>query len=277
MSDFILIDGSYYVFFRFYACVSWWKLAHGSDSMGILHENVEFVNKFRQMFISKLEEMPKKLKQPNAKIIAFKDCPREHIWRFQNFQDYKANRCISYSDDEESTIIDPGPFFKLVYKEQLFKEANIDLIKSDSLEADDCIAITTKYLSLLNKNNNITIISSDHDYIQLLKPNVKLYNLKYKQIGSDVTDSKLELFVKCISGDKSDNIPAVFPRCGRKKAITMYHDNSLFEKMCKKYANARENYISNKRLIDFNNIPPDLIVNFYKTILRPYIVEHKFY
>ena len=55
MTNFILIDGSYFVFFRFYACVSWWKLAHGTETMGVLHNNEEFVEKFRQLFVSKLQ------------------------------------------------------------------------------------------------------------------------------------------------------------------------------------------------------------------------------
>lgn len=274
MVNFILIDGSYYVFFRFYACVSWWKLAYGVETMGVLHDNEEFVEKFKQLFVSKLKEIPKKLKQKDAKVIAFKDCPRNQIWRYQNFDEYKANRCIEsnlVSDDDEQIVIDPGPFFKLVYREKLFEQAGIDLIKGANLEADDCVAITTKYLTMLNKNNNITIISSDNDYVQLLESNVKLFNLKYKQIGVDVKDPKLELFVKCISGDKSDNIPSVFPRCGRKKAITMYYDSSLFDKMCEKHENSKENFLKNKRLIDFNKIPKKLIVNFFKDTLKPYI------
>lgn len=280
MTNFILIDGSYFVFFRFYACVSWWKLAHGSETMGVLHKNEEFIEKFRQLFVSKLQEIPKKLKQHDAKVIAFKDCPRQYIWRYQNFIEYKANRYVECSEGEdecEEAAIDPGPFFKLVYKEKLFEQAGIDFIKGSNLEADDCIAITTKYLSLLSKNNNITIISSDHDYIQLLEPNVKLYNLKYKQIGADVKDPKLELFIKCVSGDKSDNIPPVFPRCGRKKAIIMYHNRNVFNEMCEKNINSRENYISNKRLIDFNKIPKQLIIDFYKDVLRPYIVKNSFH
>lgn len=276
MTNFILIDGSYFVFFRFYACVSWWKLTHGAETMGVLHNNQEFIEKFRQLFVAKLQEIPKKLKQHDAKVIAFKDCPRQSIWRYQTFIEYKANRYVEYSDEEEIAI-DPGAFFKLVYKEKLFEQAGIDFIKASNLEADDCIAITTKHLSLLNKNNNITIISSDHDYIQLLEPNVRLYNLKYKQIGADIKDPKLELFIKCISGDKSDNIPPVFPRCGRKKAITMYYDCNIFNEMCEKNINSRENYISNRRLIDFNKIPKQLIIDFYKHVLRPYNVKNSFH
>jgi 5'-3' exonuclease len=266
---FILLDGSYYVFFRFFATLRWWKLAKGEDSLGVPHENAEFVDKFKKMFVSKLEELPKKLKQRDAKIIAYKDCPRQYIWRYMNFLPYKANRCVEQSD-EDIAVIDPGPFFKLVYREQLFNLAGVDLLSGENLEADDCIALTTKYLHILNPNTEICIVSSDHDFLQLLVPNVKLYNLNYKQIGNLVIDPKLELFVKCICGDKSDNIPQVFSRCGRKKATQMYYDKELFKKMCEKEIGAYDKYCFNKKLIDFNCIPKELITSFYYMTLSTY-------
>lgn len=273
MDNIILLDGSYYVFYRFFATLRWWTLANGQDTLGVPYENEVFVEKFKSMFVTKLQEIPKKIKKPNSKIIAFKDCPRHLIWRQKYFDQYKANRCVdqvAVSDseyDSDEVIIDPGPFFKIVYKEKLFNRANVDLISACNLEADDCIAITTKYIKMTNPEKNIIIISSDNDFLQLLNENVFLYNLKYKQIGQAVTDPKLELFVKCVCGDKSDNIKSVFARCGRKKAIQMYYNPDLQHKMFTNNQGSYEKYIANKNLIDFNKIPKNLIVAFYKQFL----------
>ena len=77
----------------------------------------------------------------------------------EKFDTYKENRD---TDDFEG-----GPFFKMAYDE-LFKQCGIDTILSyDKLEADDCIAITTKKF-LKNINAEIYIITSDMDYLQLM-------------------------------------------------------------------------------------------------------------
>ena len=47
------------------------------------------------------------------------------------------------------------------------------------LEADDCLALTAKHLYKQNEENVITIITSDHDYIQLSNERINLINLKY--------------------------------------------------------------------------------------------------
>ena len=46
----------------------------------------------------------------------------------------------------------------------------------DELEADDCLAILTKNILQKYPLANITIITSDIDYLQLAKPNVNLYD-----------------------------------------------------------------------------------------------------
>ena len=40
----ILIDISYYIFYRFYALHSWWKLAKPDENLTVPYENEEFVN-----------------------------------------------------------------------------------------------------------------------------------------------------------------------------------------------------------------------------------------
>ena len=51
--NFIIIDGSYFVFFRYYALLNWFKLAKKDEEMEDPFKNETFVEKFRSTFISK--------------------------------------------------------------------------------------------------------------------------------------------------------------------------------------------------------------------------------
>ena len=122
-------------------------------------------------------------------------------------------------------------FFELTYNTDLLKNSGINnVISYDTLEADDCIAITAKKL-LNNPENIIYIITSDMDYLQLAHERIHIYNLKYKKL----TDSKKwsgnpeqDLFCKIVMGDKSDNIPSVFKKCGLKTALKYWNNQELF-------------------------------------------------
>ena len=60
--DFILVDGSYYTFYRYFAMMSWWGLAKPDEELGIPIENKDFVEKFNSTFISKFKEIEKNSK-----------------------------------------------------------------------------------------------------------------------------------------------------------------------------------------------------------------------
>ena len=42
MPNFVLIDGSYYIFYRFFALLNWWKLAKKDDPLDNPSESEEF-------------------------------------------------------------------------------------------------------------------------------------------------------------------------------------------------------------------------------------------
>lgn len=258
MTTYILIDGSYYVFYRLFALINWWKLSHKDEPCENLHENEEFVERFKVVFETKLREIPKKLNIPkttNVKFIVGQDCRRHNIWRNNLYPQYKGTRG-DYSDAKNP----PGPFFKLVYQEDLFhKIQDIDLITlyNENLEADDCLAICSKYLLKQNEDNKVYIITSDTDYMQLLRPNLYLYNLKFKPVNTEknsLGNPQKDLLYKIIIGDKSDNIPSVFPKCGPKKTLAYINNIDKFEEDLIKL-NGHEQYKLNRRLIDFTQIP----------------------
>ena len=206
--NFIFIDGSYFVFYRYYALLNWFKLARKDEKMDKENppiENLEFVDKFKKTFVSKMKEIQKKLKIENPIIIVGRDCPRATIWRMKYLSTYKGNR--EYSD------FLGGPFFKLAYEEDLFIKGGANkVLKYPELEADDCLAILTKKVKKTFPDGKISIITSDMDYLQLSCENVELYDLKFKKLTerkSSYNNAEKDLFVKILTGDKSDNITGI--------------------------------------------------------------------
>ena len=264
----IFIDGSYFCFHRYYSMINWWKSTYPLDEEVLKnpYENEIFRNKFISTFIHSVSEIVNKL-QLNIKdpycIIAGKDCKREDIWRTKLFPEYKSGR------NRDGFM--GKPFFKMVYEDELFQKGGVNLIISfDTLEADDCIAISTKFIQNAYPEKFVFIITSDKDYLQLSCSNVEIYNLNYKKLidlKSCHGDPKLDLFCKIVSGDTSDNISSVLKRCGEKTAIKYYLNPILFETKLKE-ENAEEKYRFNKLLIDFNQIPEQLQDGFiHKYIL----------
>lgn len=262
---FIFVDGSYYCFHRYFALLRWWKNAYPEESIDNPYENIKFVDKFKKTFVENLKKISKNLKidkKIKPILIVGKDCKRENIWRNKLFPQYKANR-----DNKEDNFMG-GPFFKLAYQDNLFEQGGVSaILEHNCLEADDCIAISVKYLLKKYPECMIYIITSDRDYLQLQESNVNIYNLSYKNLRS-FGDQQNDLWIKIIMGDSSDNIPSVFPKCGPKTALLCYQDEAYFSK---KMANNQEYYKQyelNQTLIDFDKIPKDLVEEFLQSIKK---------
>ena len=83
----------------------------------------------------------------------------------------------------------------------------------------------------------ILIVTNDYDYLQLLDDKIHIYNLKNKNLREKSLGSKkLDLGVKIIVGDNSDNIPRCFPKCG-KTAYKYLENPDLLDKAFAKYPN----------------------------------------
>jgi len=264
---YLLIDGSYWVFFRYYALMRWMSLAHKDVDLKDPYKNKLFRDKFIATFISKLDSIKETLDIDDLNIIVAKDCSRKDIWRNALYDKYKATR-----DKDDSFM--GGPFFGLAYDhidisgnptEGLFKIAGVSkFVEHPHLEADDCIAlIVNKYIK--NTNHTCTIITGDLDYLQLNYDNVNLMTLKMKPLATEknsVGDPKKDLMLKIILGDKSDNIESVFKRCGKKTALKMIEDTSIFIKKISD-DECMKRFKLNQTLIDFTEIPKNLCEEFY--------------
>ena len=96
----------------------------------------------------------------------------------------------SYKGTRETDELFLGaPFFKMSYKNDdkdgLFKEAGVKhILYHPNLEADDCAAITAKWIIKNKPDSKVTIITSDTDYMQLIRPGIELMNLRYKNVNT---------------------------------------------------------------------------------------------
>lgn len=268
---FIFVDGSYYCFHRYFALMQWWKNAYPDEPLSDPFLNEKFVDKFRKTFVENIEQIPKKLKihkdPVKPVIIVGKDCKRENIWRNELFKDYKANR----SNNQEDGFMG-GPFFKMAYEEQLFQKGGAKLIlHHPRLEADDCIALSVKYLIDKYIDCRIYIITSDRDYLQLNRENVNIINLSYKNLqdGKTSTGNPMhDLKIKILMGDTSDNIPSAFPKCGLKTAIKCIEDEDFLKNKIGSNTIYQDQYLLNEKLIDFNKIPDNYVKEFMTTIIK---------
>ena len=263
--NFIFIDGSYFNFYRYCALLSWWKNAFPEHLDEIIEpfQNPQFVAKFRKLFVENVKGLPKKLNLSGSRniMIVGKDCKRENIWRTTLFPAYKGTR-----DNSPESGFKGGPFFKMVYEDDLFLEGGAKaVLKHPSLEADDCIAISTKLLLEKYPTCSIYIITGDKDYLQLASSRVHLFNLAFKRLNeqkSSYNDAAKDLFCKIVTGDPSDNIPPIFKGCGPKTAVKYFENMESFFSKLEADPEAKKRYELNNTLINFNNIPEHLVQEF---------------
>lgn len=257
--SFIFIDGSYFCFYRYHSIMRWWKSAYPENPIVDPFANEQFVEKFKKTFIDTVKNLSKnlKIKDEVPFIIVGKDCKRQQIWRNEIYDKYKATRV-------NDNGFMGGPFFKMVYEQNLFQEGGARaVLKHPKLEADDCVAICVKHIAEKYPTAKINIITSDKDYLQLAGPQIRIFNLGYKDISQATLggNAEADLFCKIVMGDTSDNIKSVLNKCGPKTALKCFQDKTYFDERMKK-ENAYEKFEMNKTIIDFNCIPQNLIDEF---------------
>lgn len=285
-----LIDLSYFIFYRYYATIFWFKLSHkkelnefketNPDEHFPFFEHKDFIEKFKKQFIDTILKLKKKFIKDgydikDSNFILARDCPRKNIWRMKIFPDYKTNRDAKYKTENPALF----KIFSYTYNTIIPKvksEMNIETMFVDKAEADDIVALTSKYLSKIGYN--VYIIASDTDYLQLTNnENITIMDLKNRIINKKTLGSaEIDLLVKIISGDTADNIPKCFKkgRIGKKTAFTLATNPNKLELKFEKEPEAREAFLFNKKLIDFNEIPLDLQEQIYKEITDKIIIPN---
>jgi len=273
----ILVDSSYTSFYRFFATIRWFTMANKDEYKLIKKiknydwsKNDIFMEKYKKMYLGAIEKIVKKKVYKKSKIIFCIDSPRNTIWRNKIASNYKGERV------DLSLKHNFKPVFKYTYNnlipDLVKNNENIWKIKINELEADDIIALCTKYIKK-NSSNSIYIISGDEDFLQLGYDKLYFVNYKKKKIFQlTEEEAKENLRLKLICGDNSDNIKCIFPK-DRKKINNKTRKliKESIEEMnlyLKENKNAMEKYKHNQKMIDFNYIPKKYNKKVYKEIKK---------
>lgn len=255
---------------------------------------------------------------------AYRDMGGDHVvlcldgrsWRKDHYPPYKRNRAVAQAALSRREQEEQEVFFE-AFNEMIdlfLHKTNATVLKCDCAEADDLIATWID----LHPDDDHVIVSSDSDFVQLVAPNVRLFNGvtgvvyahdhmmndKGKRCSFEVTGhskikigepdedfvaepgwQELSLFIKCIRGDKSDNVFPAYPgvrfKGTRNKVGIMeaYEDrnnggfnwnNFMLQSWVDENGDkrlVREDYERNRELIDLRAQPPEYREKFVEAIV----------
>lgn len=278
MDNIILVDSSYTSFYRFFATLRWISMAekdlwkkHKDNTQYDWLKNKIFKEKYKKMYLQSIINLVKKKVYNKSIVIFCMDTPKDKLWRTKIYNEYKEGRA------DLSKKRNFKPTFKYTYKKlipKLVKNNNhIFSMREEKMEADDIIAIITKYLSNKKKKVPIYLISGDEDFKQLGNEQVNFIDYRTKKIKVlSKKEAKENLLNKIIKGDCSDNIPSIFPKGFKtKEKKDILGNNQKLKKYLKDNKNVMKQFILNQKLIDFNMIPKKYI----KKIINKFSVIEK--
>lgn len=246
----VIIDGSYFIFNRFYSTYKWYKYQDKEFDT----DSEDFENSFIRHLDSDFNKIVKKLKTDMNSIILCMDCPRSEIWRNDIYNKYKASRLPKLNFNPKIFDIFNNHIKKIKMQQLYF----------DRLEADDIVYLIHQKVKYLNKNQSFVVITNDNDYLQITDKYTKIINMQFKDIRLRGTlNYEIDLLVKIIYGDKGDNIPKIFHGITKEKAIKIA---VMSEEDREKFLidnKVKDNYELNKTLISFDRIPICLSKSFY--------------
>lgn len=217
-------------------------------------------------------------------------------WRKDYYKPYKANRRELAAARTPVEIEEDTKFFTALNSltDFLRDRTNATVLRDPNGEADDMIA---RWIALHPDDQHV-IVSTDSDFLQLLAPNVKIYNgiagLLYTDMGVwdkdgqpavnkkneplGVPNPQWMLFEKIIRGDDSDNVMSAYPGV-RKKRLQEAFDNrheqgyawnnlmlSRWTDHLGEEIRVRDAYERNRVLIDLTAQPDSLREQFDQTI-----------
>ena len=183
----------------------------------------------------------------------------KHYWRRDYYPQYKASR----RKGRQESDLDWNEIFGVTNKirDEIKENLPYKSVEVYGAEADDIIAIVS------NSYDKVMIVSSDKDFIQLHKENIKQWSPVTKQ---EVNGHDPDTYIKehVLKGDSGDGVPNVlspdhtFTDGLRQKPL----GKKRIEKMINENMNdwsdeVKRNYQRNYKLINLQNIPKDIESN----------------
>lgn len=230
-----------------------------------------------------------RIHKPDKVVMAFDRAS----WR----KEYTASeKCISKKPYKGNRRQDMTPAQQAKYQrfinhihefEKLIAEhTTIISLYRDRLEADDLIAGFSQIVA--NEENEIVIISSDSDLLQLTRyENVRVISPatdKEQSLAEYNDDPIYYVFQKCVRGDPTDNVQSAFPRVRATRIAKAYTDE--FERvqlMNEKWTNengvefkVQELFEENEILINLEKQPKDIRTLIYTAVDESLDKEREF-
>ncbi len=151
------------------------------------------------------------------------------------YPEYKANR--------DSPPEDLRPQFGVIRSATL--AFDLPSIEKEGYEADDLIAAYSKQAR--EAGADVTIVSSDKDLMQLVGPQVIMYDtMKDRRIGVDEVIEKFGvgpekmIDLQALAGDSTDNVPGV-PGIGPKTAAQLLEEYGTLEVLLERAGEIKQN------------------------------------
>jgi DNA polymerase-1 len=208
------------------------------------------------------------------------------------YPEYKANRGIrrvtnwdAFENQEQESEAITNQLVRLV---DYLKCLPVDLISVDKIEADDVIGYISQQM-----DSQITIMSSDRDYLQLVSQKITVYSPTKKifytpeKVRKEYgVSSENFLNYKVLTGDSGDNVPGI-KGIGPKTIVKLYPEladdvkMTLTEIIDKAKDGPGKGFMSirnfehqlkiNEKLMDLTNpnIPEDSIVEIHEMLENP--------
>ena len=257
----------------------------------IITQRVDIKEDFiRHMILNSIRMYRTKFKNEYGEIVIAAD--GANSWRRSYYPQYKAKRRTQRDDN----FMDWGEAFRVLnlVREELKENFPYKVVHIEGCEADDVIGTLVENTMDFGNYENVMIVSSDKDFLQLQKyEHVKQYSPMKKRVITE-SNARHYLAEHILKGDTADGIPNVLSddNCfvdgtrqtplKQKKIDSILAD--LEEGELLYAAPWYRNYCRNKKLIDLTETPKDLkekiIYNYNdqdvwdnKGKVFPYLVE----
>lgn len=179
-------------------------------------------------------------------VVIAKDSKR--VWRRDIYPLYKAS-----SNTEEDVYYSEILGAADLVAEFFQQETSAYVLEAPKTEADDIIGYWCTHSS-----HPSIILSTDKDYVQLISDRVKVYS-PVQKVYRETEDAQWDLFLKCIRGDKNDNIRSALPRVRETLLRKAYEDDyellNLLETVREDGQKVGDVFEFNQQLIDLTMQP----------------------
>jgi len=214
----------------------------------------------RHMILNSIRQYRVKYKKDFGEIVLA--CDGANNWRRGYYPQYKANRKKS----REESDFDWQEAFRIIHKvkDEIRENFPYKVLHVDECEADDIIGTLAANTQEFGQYEEVMIISSDKDFLQLQKyDNVRQYSPLLKKEYKEDTP-KLGLIEKILKGDSGDGVPNVLSDddClveGRRQTpLSKKKKEAILADIDNTNSDWYRNYQRNKKLIDLSETPDRL-------------------